>query len=650
MALAASTALIDRVIDGRYRVMRHLADGGMGSVYVAVDQRLERDVALKVMREDLARDPHFVERFRKEARSAARLSHPNVVAVHDQGEDEGIVFLAMELVEGATLRAWLHQVGALTPREALGAIEPVLAALGAAHRAGIVHRDVKPENVLISTDGVVKVADFGLARAVTTTNSTALTDTLLGTVAYLAPEQVERGVADARSDVYAAGLMLHEILTGRPAVAGESAIHVAFQHVHGRLPAPSEQAPGLPGVLDELVTAATRRDPVQRPTDAAAWIDQVRECRARLTPSQLDARPQTVSPDRPGSAASDPGSPSGSDSGPESHDTNVLARLTQVIGVPPGAQASHARTDHGSGASAARPAPTGRRRVILAAALALVLVAVIVGWFVAGPGSSRPVPQVVGTQGPAAIAALETADLRGSVEEAYSENVPAGEVISSEPARGEQARRWSSVTLTVSRGPERYGVPDVTRATPQEARARITEAHLRVGAVRQAYHDDVAQGRVIGSTPKPGAEAKPGTSVSITVSRGPQPVELDDVTGQPVDELAAQLRADGLNVRISGEEFSDTIAKGAVISQTPGPGDLRRGDTVTFVVSKGPDMLEVPSVRGENAAQGRAQLEAAGFAVKIEKIAGGLFGTAHSTDPEGGTMAPRGSTITLRIV
>lgn len=762
MALAERTALIDRVIDGRYRVVRHLADGGMGSVYVAIDLRLERDVALKVMREDLARDPSFVERFRKEARSAARLSHPNVVAVHDQGEDDGIVFLTMELVEGYTLRSWLRRVGALTPAEALDTIQPVLSALSAAHRAGIVHRDVKPENVLISTEGVVKVADFGLARAVTSTTSSALSGTVLGTVAYLAPEQVERGVADARSDVYAAGLMLHEMLTGRPAVSGDSPFHVAFQHVHGRLARPSEQVPTLPAALDDLVGQATRRDPDERPADAAAWLSRVRECRARLSRSQLTARPRVTSGASGHSAASAASAEAAADDatgrvrrsrlgaltgraaalrsmrhgpapaderlepdyelpptagGAAENDTGVLLRHTQILTVPggsggsgrsgglgrsggsgaaagrsaspgttarrrgpggaalppPGAQPGggpagthpfRTSRDHGSPAGrggSARPGAPGRRagsvshapdrrgrKAVVAAVLALVLGA---GWYVAaGPASARPVPGVAGQEQASASEALAAADLRVNVDEVFSETVPAGTVVSSDPQAGQGAWRWSNVTLAVSRGPERYAVPDVTNTTPEEAQQRITDSHLQVGAIRHAYHDSVATGRVVGATPKPGTQSKPGTSVSITVSRGPEPIDLADWRGKSVEEAAKLLRDKGVTVTVSGEEFSGTIDKGDVISQTPGPGTLKRGDAVTFVVSKGPDLVKVPNVRGESRDAAVRALEAAGFTVSVETIAGGLFGTAHSTDPAGGKSAPRGSKITLRIV
>ncbi|MGL5851031.1 MAG: protein kinase domain-containing protein, partial [Phycicoccus sp.] len=285
-------ALLGRTLDGRYRVLRRLADGGMATVYLGVDERLGRDVALKVMRPHLVHDESFVTRFRREARSAASLSHPNVVAVYDQGEDDGQVFLAMEYVSGKTLREVLTDEGPLSPRAALDVLDALLLALGEAHRKGLIHRDVKPENVILSENGTVKVADFGLARAVSSQTVTSSSGMLLGTVAYLSPEQVERGVADARSDVYAAGLVLFEMLTGTKAFTGDTPIHVAYQHVHGGVPAPSSRVPSLPTELDDLVAESTSRDPDERPTDAGAFLELVRRTRAVLSSAVLDARPE----------------------------------------------------------------------------------------------------------------------------------------------------------------------------------------------------------------------------------------------------------------------------------------------------------------------------------------------------------------------
>ena len=268
-------ALIGRTLDGRYRVVRRIADGGMATVYLSVDERLDREVALKVMRPHLVHDESFVTRFRREARSAASLSHPNVVAVYDQGEDEGTVFLAMEYVPGLTLREVLHEEGPLSPRAALDVLEPLLLALAEAHSKGLIHRDVKPENVILNDNGTVKVADFGLARAVSSQTVTSTSGLLLGTVAYLSPEQVERGIADARSDVYAAGLVLFEMLTGTKAFTGDTPIHVAYQHVHGGVPVPSDRVHGVPPALDDLVAVGHRARP-RRASDGCRRLPRAR--------------------------------------------------------------------------------------------------------------------------------------------------------------------------------------------------------------------------------------------------------------------------------------------------------------------------------------------------------------------------------------
>ncbi len=271
--------LVGHVLDGRYRVDARIAVGGMATVYRAVDTRLDRVLALKVMHPALAADGSFVDRFIREAKSVARLAHPNVVGVFDQGTDGGYVYLAMEYVAGCTLRDVLRERGALQPRAALDILEPVLAALGAAHRAGFVHRDMKPENVLIGDDGRVKVADFGLVRAVDTVTST--TGSVLGTVSYLAPEQIEHGTADTRADVYACGVVLYEMLTGAKPHSGSTPAQVLYQHLHEDVPVPSAAVPGLAAGLDELVAGATARDPEIRPYDAVALLAQAREARRR---------------------------------------------------------------------------------------------------------------------------------------------------------------------------------------------------------------------------------------------------------------------------------------------------------------------------------------------------------------------------------
>jgi len=602
----------------------------MATVYVALDQRLDRQVALKVMRPDLARDETFVSRFRREARSAAKLSHPNVVAVYDQGEDDGHMFLAMELVNGLTLRQVMQAEGPLTPRAALDILDPVLQALGAAHSAGLIHRDVKPENVILRDDGTVKVADFGLARAIDTVTSTAHTGVLLGTVAYLSPEQVERGVADARSDVYAAGLLLFEMLTGTKAFIGDSPIHVAYQHVHSSVPAPSSRVNTVPVELDLLVARASARDPDNRPRDANEMLAEMRQARRSLTTVELDLRPA-------GTGGSAPAS-------------STIA-LPRTEGVQP---ATAPRRPGAERLGLRRLLPRdlkGRRRNRWVALIALILLAAATAlWFVAGPGATTTVPTVKGLTTQAAERALNLAHLTPKVVRAFDEKVKAGVVIASDPATGREVGQGSTVTLTVSQGAERYAVPRLAGHTQAEAEKRLTEARLAVGKISQAFSETVPQGQVVSTSPAAESSVKRATAVALVISKGRQPITIQDWTGKPANQAFKTLSDAKLKVDATKQDWSDTVPKGSVISQSPATGTLFQGDQVTLVVSKGPQFVVVPDVFGKQEGEAGSILEGLGFKVKIDRIAGGFFGTVRFQSIPAGTPAPMGSTITLSVV
>jgi len=640
-------ALIGRTLDGRYRVLRRLADGGMATVYLAVDERLDREVALKVMRQHLTHDESFVTRFRREARSSASLSHPNVVAVFDQGEDDGCIFLAMEYVPGQTLRDVMREEGLLSPRAALDVLEPVLLALSEAHAKGLIHRDVKPENVMINDNGTVKVADFGLARAVTSQTVTSTQGVLLGTVAYLSPEQVERGIADARSDVYAAGLMLFEMLTGTKAFTGDTAIHVAYQHVHGGVPAPSSRVAGLPPALDDLVAVATARDPDDRPADAGEFLALVRRTRATLSVGALDARPAglaaTAAAAQPTSTATFPvqGAQQATDYAVGGVATRPHSE-TVAITLPPPPLEGRVVAD-GTGGR--------RRRRWWPAIVASALIAGLTAWFfLLGPGATATVPSVQGRTQAEAVSAVRNAALDPTVSETFSEKVPKGVVISADPGPGSNVGRGSDVALVVSKGPERYAVPPVVGMTLAEASERIREVNLKVGKVTKAYNEKVPEGQVVAAKPGPAASLKKGTPVALTVSRGRQPIDVPDLTGQDATGAARQLSGLGLKVDATKQQNSDTVAKGKVISQSPRDGTAFRGDTVKLVVSKGPVLVAVPDVVGQQLQQARGTLEAQGFKVTVRRALGGFFGTVRLQDPAGGSKVPKGSTITLTIV
>ncbi|MER5434732.1 Stk1 family PASTA domain-containing Ser/Thr kinase [Streptomyces sp. NPDC002588] len=639
--------LIGQVLDGRYRVDARIAVGGMATVYRAVDTRLDRVLALKVMHPALAADGSFVERFIREAKSVARLAHPNVVQVFDQGTDGSYVYLAMEYIAGCTLRDVLRERGALQPRAALDILEPVLAALGAAHRAGFVHRDMKPENVLIGDDGRVKVADFGLVRSVDTVTST--TGAVLGTVSYLAPEQIEQpGAADPRVDVYACGVVLYEMLTGEKPHDGDSPAIVLYKHLHETVPPPSAAVPGLAFELDELVAAATARTPDLRPVDAVALLGQAREARGALSEEQLDAvPPQAVSAE---------------------HDnredrTSVIPRSLTVPRLLPVNEDEAGRGGHGdpfnrtSLLQSPPPLPPRRRSVRprrgLVALVTVVLLVLGVGagvWYI-NSGQFTKVPAVLTQTQARAEKRLEAAGLEvGRVRHAYSDTVKRGTVISTDPEPGARIRKNDSVTLTVSDGPQTVKVPDVTGSRLAKAKELLKSGGLAPGLVTEEFSDDVTEGAVISTSPAAGTERRAGSAVSIVVSKG-SPIDVPDVTGEDLDDAKAELEEAGLKVEVSSEQVNSEFDKGQVAAQTPeADSQAAEGDTVTLTLSKGPEMVEVPDVVGQSVGDAKKSLKAAGFEVDEDRGILGLFGdTVKSQSVEGGDTAPKGSTITITI-
>lgn len=595
----------------------------MGSVYVALDERLDREVALKIMRPDLARDADFVARFRREARSAARLTHPNVVAVTDQGSDEDHVFLAMELVRGQTLRQLIRRDAPLPVREALDMTEGILRALDAAHQAGLVHRDVKPENVLVGAHGV-KVADFGLARAVTTDTVTGDSDVLLGTAAYLSPEQVEFGRADERTDVYATGLLLFEMLTGEKAFPGDSPINVAYQHVHGAMPRPSDAVPTVPPAVEDLVLRATATDPEDRPANAGAMLRELQHTRAQLSADELDDVP------RPGSVDAT-----------RAHATGPLRADSTQQHFRSGRSGSQART--------------GRRRGRWIAGILAVVLLVAAGlgaWaFTAGPLGKVAVPAVAGKQQGRAVDAIHAAGLHARVQQVFSEKVARGLVVSASPHKGEETRKNSTVTLTVSKGPERYVVPSVVGRSEAAARAAINKAHLRVGKISHAYDDKTATGKVVRVDPGGGTSQKPHTKVALVISKGKQPIDIADVTGESQADAKQTLTDAGFRVTFGPQQHSGSVPKGDIISQSPASGTGHKGDSIRLVVSQGPVMVNVPKVIGLSSRAAKQKLEGMGFHVKVSYplLVPVLFQVqGQSVKPQ--SQAPKGSTITIDVV
>ena len=701
-----SDPLLETLVDNRYLVRSRIARGGMSTVYLATDTRLDRDVALKVLYPHLAADRGFLDRFEREAKSAARLSHPHVVGVLDQGVSESLSYLVMEYVPGRTLRDVLNERHRLTPRLALAMMDAVVDGLAAAHDAGLVHRDVKPENVLLASSGAIKIADFGLARAVTTSTNTG---TLVGTVAYLAPELVTGAGADARSDIYSAGIMLYEMLTGSQPFTGEVPIQVAFAHVHSSVPAPSAACPGLAEDLDELVLWCTSQDPEGRPVDGRALLGELRHIRTSLTDEQLDYHPPGAPPPPPAGQgerttviAPPPSGATEVISRAEPNATEVLARTenaTTVLGSPqnrpnyaPGsydgtyddadagetgdhadagdypelsarAGRRQARRDFKASQKEAsraaqrpevslRPGRPRRRGVLLALLLTLLIAAAaFAGWFFgAGPGALVSIPEVSNTSVEAAGTRLSDEGLRYTTNEVYDEVIAAGLVVGTEPAAAQEIRRFQPVTLLVSRGPELFSVPNVIQRPLEDAEEKLSEAGLATGTVTEEFSEDVPAGQVLAQVPGADADLRRGTPVDLTVSKGPAPVEVPSVAGKSEQEAVKLIKEAGLEAAVSPERVNSTdVPKGSVAAQNPASGLLERGGTVTLTISDGPRMVQVPSYVGKQADTARQELERLGFRVEVNEILGGFFGTVRAQDPAGGT-APEGSVITLTVV
>ncbi len=663
MGATVTDPLVGRLVDGRYEVVSRIARGGMATVYLAVDRRLDREVALKVMHPHLAEGSSgsaFVARFRREARTAARLTHPGLVGVYDQGVDGETSYLTMEYVEGTNLRRRIAEEGALTVREALRVLESVLDALAAAHRAGLVHRDVKPENVLLmSEDDRVRLGDFGLARAVTEVTSTT-TGTVLGTVAYLAPELVTHGATDARTDVYACGVLLYEMLTGRQPFTGETPIQVAFQHVSSEVPAPSTLVDWLPSEVDELVAALAARDADDRPVDATAACQLLRRTRAGLDDATLDRRadvpPSVVLPAATGDALT-------GDLDDGSTDHAATTRLTAAdrrggtvalpIGLGVAAPAPARASDDADGA-----APRRRWLVPVVVTAALALLGLGTWWYLEhGPGAYTSVPAVVGSTEQEAVAALDAAGLAHERAESFDDQVPAGSVVGTDPGPGEAVRKDGTVTFTVSRGVDLVDVPDDLVGQEQAAaEAALEAAELTADYGDPEHSDDVALGLVLRATLPDGTpveaatQAKRGSPVLLVLSDGPAPVTVTSVVGISLEDATEQLARDALGVEPT-EAFSDTVPAGEIIEQAPEAGaTARRGDTVRVTVSKGPETVAMPDLTGKQFDQAKKDLEALGLTATRENVLGGLFGTVRQQSVPAGEQVRKGTAVVLTVV
>jgi serine/threonine-protein kinase len=658
-----------RVLDNRYLIGSRIARGGMATVYEATDLRLDRTVAVKVMHPGLGDDDEFAARFVAEARSAAKLSHPNVVSVFDQGNDDGTVFLAMELIPGHTLRDTIGKEAPLSPARALALLEPVVSALAAAHRAGLVHRDVKPENVLIADDGRVKVADFGLAKAVSATTQHTATGVLIGTVSYVAPELVVEGRSDARADVYAVGVILYELLTGKKPHEGETPIQVAYKHVHEDVPAPSKLSSGVPDYVDALVARATARDREQRPADAAVLLHHLRRVKQAIAAGVRSDRElvEDLVPrktldtaevlTRQGPAHGDTAREAWNDAemaallAPPREVTSTMERpavRTAVADRP-----RPAPTPPGPAQPAKRPKrPRRRRRGPILLLVALLLAAGLgTGAWYFGYARYTTTPAVLKLSPELAKQRLEDAGLDVKEGEAqYSDTIAAGLVLSTDPPAGRRVLRGTDVTIAVSRGRAVAQLPKLTDITLDEAQDRIQAANMAFGTATERYSETVEKGIVISSDPKGGTVQRFGTIVDLVVSKGRRPIPVGSWAGKPLDDAQRVLEKRGLKVDVS-HDYSDSVGEGVVISQDPGSGTLFKGDTVHLLVSLGPELVEVPNVVAYGVDDATQTLQDLGFDVDVQNSPGYIgIGYVFSMDPGAGTELPKGSTVTIYLV
>ncbi|MEY4970172.1 MAG: hypothetical protein RLZZ277_403 [Actinomycetota bacterium] len=638
--------LTGELIDGRYQLLRQVATGGMASIYEGFDTRLDRKVAVKIMHPHLAQDEQFVERFIREAKAAAALSHPNIVAVQDQGWNQSgtpAVFIVMEMVEGHTLREYLHEQGRLSYRDGIRFLLPVLSALSAAHKQGIVHRDIKPENILVSKEGRIKIADFGLAKGpLLGTTMTAESSVILGSVSYLSPEQVQRGVADSRSDVYAVGITAFEIFTGRKPFDGAEPIQIAYMHVNERVPRVSSLISDFPADLDDLIYKSTAADPDERPRDASEFHALLTAVNVRLNPKENQLSLELDIPIQPMRPAKKQ----------KSFKMSERTRNLSLALVPRKEEKSEVALERETTAQVAKRKKASkrvRRNRKIAAAMAIALG--ITGWYVLiGPGSRVVVPSTVGATSNEVSSALTPLGLTSVVvERRYSEEIEADHVIESIPAGGEKIDQGGTVKIVLSKGPERYVIPMVQGLTPEAALAALQKYPLKVAANIEVFDATVPKGFVISATPAVGTKVKRDTTVTLTVSKGIEQVALTSYLGKSGEQALNELTDAGFKVT-STYAFSENKLAGEVISQTPaGGGTANKGAAVAIVISKGTQYAYIPNLYSIEEAKAVRALQDLGLKVVVKKIGKKTVKKVTNITPKVGTKVKRGSTVTITV-
>ncbi len=641
-----SDTLINTLFDGRYRILRKLGAGGMAKVYLAEDEDLGRRVAIKILSDRYANDESFVERFRREAKSAASLSHPNIVSIYDRGEAEGTYYIAMEVIEGRSLKELVLTRGALPVHQAVAYARQLLEALRFAHRHGIIHRDIKPHNVLVSADergksqdSRLKVTDFGIARH----GASQMTEagSIMGTAQYLSPEQARGAPVTAASDLYSAGIVLYEMLTGKVPFSGESAIEIAMKHVNELPKPPSQLRSEISPELDQIVLRALAKEPEDRYQSAEDFIEDLERVEAGLPISRETSEAATallVAPPTGGTTEVLPGESA----------TRVVAPLTRPQVPPRRPPPPEYRYDE-------RP-PKRRRFLPWLLVLLLIAAAGIAGWYVYNQIQEQlearepvGVPNVVGIQEDRAVRLIENAELEPNVEREPSNDVPRGIVISQSPNAGVRIQKGDQVTIVVSSGPRQVEVPRVVGMNVDRAIQELDDAGLDWRTVD--VFSEAPVNRVVRQNPQAGQTVDEGTQVTLRVSQGVETAEVPDVLQQSEESARQELQDAGFEVQMT-EAPSDDTEEDLVSDQNPDPGvEAPVGSTVTITVSTGPEQTEVPNVEGEDEDTAQQILEDEGFQVQVEDVDGPppLDGTVVDQDPEGGTEANEGSTVTIFV-
>jgi eukaryotic-like serine/threonine-protein kinase len=654
------------VIDGRYEVLSRIGSGGMADVYLAQDRLLGRKLAVKVLHRHFAEDQEFVERFRREASSAAALSHPNIVGIFDRGEWNGTYYIAMEYVPGRSLRAIVREQGALEPTAAIDVVVQILRAARFAHRRGVIHRDLKPHNVILDDEGRARVTDFGIARA--GASDMTLTGSIMGTAQYLSPEQAQGHAVSETSDLYAVGVILYELLTGAVPFDGETAVVIAVKQISAEPRPPSALNQGVPAVLDAVVLRALAKDPAQRFPDADAFIAALGQVRSG---GGAPATAGTAVMGAPGRGAATLAAGAGVAGGAGMADALARQPAPASLGDHGAATGADHPTGGGPGsggpgsgalllppAAPLEPEPPERRRrrnqVLWGLGAALAIAAAALALLLLLPAAKVRVPNVTGDTQQAAIATLRRAGLTPVSSSAASATVPSGQVIGQSPARGSRVTRGTHVSVVVSSGPASAAVPQVEGLSAASAADKLRAAGFKPSTQRQSSAS-VAAGRVIATSPPAGSVQQTGSAVTVLVSSGPARVRVPEVSGQSRSSAEAALTAAGLSVGTVTQRAS-TRTPGTVLSQSPSAGTLPAGGKVELVVAKAPKTkakeATVPGVVGQNEAQAAAALGAAGFKPRTTTATTadpGKVGVVLAQSPTAGRHARKGATVTITI-